>query len=109
MYLPGNCSPEEWIWERLGQKAEQWAQSLGADPGNLIVEIKKLDATYAMASDPQAAVTKTKLSSLATSLNTDSADICRKIARLETEDNNSEIQPLVSRLTDILQKWRSET
>ncbi len=109
VYLPGNCSPEEWIWERLDQKAEQWAQSLRADPGNLIAEIKKLDATYAMASDPRAAVTKSKLSSLATSLNMDSADICRKIARLETEDSDSEIQPLVSRLTDILQRWRSET
>lgn len=109
VYLPGNCSPEEWIWKCLsyGQKREQYAQTLGTDLGNLTVEIKKLDAAYAMASDPQADVAKSKLSSLANSLNTNSADICRKVARLETEDIDSDIQPLKSQLTDILQKWRS--
>lgn len=110
-YLPGNCSPEEWIWKCLGRKATQkrWAQSLGTDPGNLTAEIKKLDAAYSMASDPQPAVTKSKLDSLAVSLNMDSADICRKIARMETEDSDSEIQPLAVQLADILQRWRSGT
>ena len=110
-YLPGSCSPEEWIWECLGRNAgkERWAESLGTDSGNLTAEIKKLDAAYAMASDPQAAVTKSKLDSLAGILNMDSADICRKIARMETEDGDSEIQPLAAQLTDILQRWRSGT
>lgn len=109
VYLPGDCSPEEWIWKCLDRKTERWAQDLGTDSGNLTAEIKKLESAYAMASDPPAAVTKSKLSSLAVGLNTDSADICRKVARLETEDSDGEIQPLVAQLTDILQKWRGES
>ena len=108
-YLPGNCSPEQWIWECLKRKTLHYAENFGTDADNLAAEIKKLDAVYAKASDSPSVVTKSKLETLAATLNTDSADICRKTSRLETEDSDSEIQPLMTQLTDILQRWRGGT
>ena len=105
-YLPGNCPPEQWIWECLKRKTHRYAESLGTDGENLSTETRKLDAVYAKASDPPAVVAKSKLGNLAGALNTDSADICRKISRLEAEDSDSEIQPILTRLADILERWR---
>lgn len=108
-YLPGSCSPEEWIWECLKREGHSYADKLGIDVDNLVATITKLDALYAQASDSRAEIAKSRLMNLASELlNIDVADICRKIARLEAEDNNSAIQPLVAELTDMLQKWRDE-
>ncbi len=105
-YLPSDCSPEQWIWECLKREGYPYAGKLGTDAGNFAATIKKFDALYAQASDSGAEIAKNKLMNLASELNTDSADICRKISRLEAEDDNSTIQPLVSELTDMLQRWR---
>ena len=109
VYLPGDCPPEQWIWERLGKKTHRYAENLGTDADNLAAEMRKLDAAYAKASDSPAAIAKSKLGNLAAALNSDSADICRKISRLEAEDKDSEIQPLIAQLTDILERWRGGT
>ncbi len=107
VYLPGSCSPEEWIWkECLKKPGYPYASELGMDTDNFAATIKKLDAQYTQAPDSGTEIAKNRLNRLAAELNNDSAYLCRKISRLESEDNNSTIQPLVIELTDILQRWR---
>ena len=67
----------------------------------------RLDAIYDSASDPPSVIAKAKMRALADALEWDVPDICRVVARLETDRRGSEIEPLVRDLETVLLRWRS--
>ena len=107
-FLPGNASPEIWVWERLQQVGGDEAKELGIDQARLSTEMSRLDSVYNSASDSPSTITKTKLHGLADALFRSVPDICRVVARWEAGSPRSDIQPLVEDLEDALQAWRSQ-
>ena len=109
-FLPGDHAPEIWVWDCLKTKPDLWAQPqhLSMDRETLAREMSRLDATYDSASDRPSQIAKAKIGNLAESLHQDATDICRMVAKFESGDKRSDIQPLVEALKDILLQWRAE-
>ena len=106
LFLPGSATPESWVLEKLHQHLEIHASRLEIDPGDLSNLMNSLDATYALASESSSEISKNKFRSLAESLNRETSEICRIVARLEADRAESDIQPLVGELQGILRQWR---
>ena len=105
-FLPGSGTPESWVLEKLHQHFEAHALRLEIDPGDLLNLMNSLDATYALASESSSEIAKSKFRSLSDSLCRDPSEICRIVARLEADRQESDIQPLVDQLRGILRQWR---
>ena len=97
-FLPGSGTPESWVLEKLHQNLEAHASRLEIDPGDLLNLMNSLDATYALASESSSEIAKSKFRSLSDSLHRDPSEICRIVARLEADRQESDIQPLVGEL-----------
>ena len=106
-YLPGRAAPELWVWNGLRENLGDAARELGIEPADLSGRMNRLDSVYDSASDPPAQIAKTKLHGLAEPLDWNSQDICRVLARLETNRQESAIQPLVEGLESTLLQWRA--
>ncbi len=107
MYLPSDTSPEAWIWNRLSGDSSRFETELGFVPGSLANRIAQQDSTYAIASGTEAEKAKEKLRQLAESQNRTVTDICRIVARVESADEQSELQILADALSKVLINWRS--
>ena len=107
VFLPGASAPEAWVWETLRANPYASAGELGGEVAQLSGQISRLDSIYDSASDSLSNITKTKLRELARSLEWGVADVCRVVARKETERRESDIQPLVEGLENALLQWRA--
>ncbi len=106
-YLPGRAAPELWVWDGLRENLGDAAKEIGIEMGDLSGRMNRLDSVYDSASDSPAQIAKTKLHGLAEPLNWNPQDICRVLARLETNRQESAIQPLVEGLESTLLQWRA--
>ena len=106
LFLPGSGAPESWVLEKLHQHLGVHASRLEIDPGDLSNLLNRLDAIYASASDRSSEIAKNKFRSLSDSLHREPSEICRIMARLEADRQESDIQPLVGELRGILRQWR---
>ena len=107
LFLPGKESPESWLWDRLKTiRSDVVIEQLGIDRRGLSTTMNQLDAIYDSASDSPSEISKNKFRSLSESLHRDTSEICRIVARLEAEQEESDIQPLVNDLRGILRQWR---
>lgn len=107
LYLPGRDAPEAWLWKALPRCSERGAEVLGVDPGHLAKAMTQIDAVYASAGGSPSETAKEKLYDLSQQLERETSDICRLIGRLESERDDSDIQPVVEELETVLQAWRS--
>ena len=106
LFLPGDGAPETWVWKKLLDSSDADAAHLGTSQAGLSNVINQLDATYSLASDSPSEIAKSKFSILCEHLNREAPEVCRVVARLEAERKESDIQPLVESLQDILLAWR---
>lgn len=107
LYLPGNAAPESWVWDCLkNMSSEIVSEQLGIDQRGLISIMNQLDAMYKLAPESPSEIMKSKFRSLSNALHRDASDICRIVARLETDRTDSDIQPIVNELREILKQWR---
>ena len=106
-FLPGKDSPEIWIWGCLRESAEEFSAELGIAASDLAARLDRLDSFFDSAPDRPSEKTKHKLASLSEGVGWNPPDICRIVARLEAEDEGSDIQPLIEDLESELLKWRS--
>ena len=107
LFLPNRDAPEVWVWEMLRRNVPKAAGELHIAADELLDGMTRQDAMYASASDGPAEVAKAKLHGLSEPIGCAVPDVCRIIARLEVERKDSEIQPLVEKLEDMLLKWRA--
>ena len=105
-FMPGSA-PEAWVWEVLNSTPSEISGELGLAPGELSTRMVQLNAVYDSASDTLAQIVKTKLHALGHELGRLAPDIARVLARWETQRSESDIQPLVEQLQDMLQRWRA--
>ena len=108
LFLPGNEAPESWVWERLRYSfdLDLDVSQLGTNPSDLSNLMNQLDALYDSASDSASEIAKSKFRRLSESLHREGSEICRIVARLEVDQTESDLQPLVDELRGILRQWR---
>lgn len=105
LFLPGKEGPENWIWGKLQQISDPDTAQLGTNPGVLSTLMNQLDATYAPVSgSPE--TPKIKFRTLSEQLSREAPEVCRIVARLETGRKESDIQPFLEDLLQILLQWR---
>ena len=103
LFLPGNEAPESWVWNCLkDMHSERVSEQLGIDRQGLISIMNRLDAMYKLAAESPSEVMKSKFRSLSDALRRDASDICRIVTRLEADRADSEIQPILYELREIL-------
>ena len=107
LFLPGGDAPEIWVWNRLREVPADAPGELSILPDDLRAQMNELDSIYDSASDTPARITKTKLYVLGERLRRSAPQICRSIARSEADRPESDIQPLVEELENVLLRWRS--
>lgn len=107
LYLPGENAPEIWVWGRLSAN-QSAATALGIGLPELSSHINQLNQLFDSASDPPSQIAKTKLHNLANRLHRTSPEVCRVLARLEANLQESDIQPLVEGLESSLLNWRGQ-
>ena len=106
LFLPSNQAPESWVWDRLEHIPDVKTTQLGINRAGLANLMNQLDVDYALASDSPSEIGKNKFRSLAEDLRREPSEICRIVARLEADRQESDIQPLVGDLRGILRQWR---
>ncbi len=107
LFLPGRESPESWMWDRIKDiRSDVVIEQLGIERSVLTNVMSQLDATYNLASESLSDIAKNKFHSLSDELRRDTTEICRIVARLESDNRDSDIQPLVSDLRGIFRQWR---
>lgn len=108
LFLPGDDTPEAWVWQQMQQNAQDTARELSINKDDLINHLTRLNSIYDSASDSQAEIAKNKLYDLSENLNRNTPDICRIVSRLETRNPTSKIQPLTEELENTLITWRDQ-
>ena len=106
LFLPGGGTPENWVWDRLKHISDTEVQQFGINRANLSNLMGQLDALHDSASESPSEIAKSKFRSLSESLHREASEICRIVARLEADQKESAIQPLVGNLLGILRQWR---
>ena len=106
LYLPGGV-PEVWIWDTLRRDDGSVAAEMNVDFDELRRTIARLDSIYAQASDTPGEIAKSKLRQLAGTVRRRVPEVCRFVSRVESTRSESEIQPLVERLGESLERWRA--
>ncbi len=108
LFLPGEGSPELWVWQTLSNNTQEASGYLNTTQENLRKYIQKADGIFQENDDSKSAFAKGKLRSLADELahNDYGQKICRALAHHEAGNPKSEIQPLVGNLRDELNRWR---
>ena len=69
--------------------------------------MERLNAVFDSASDSPQNIAKTKMQGLAEALERDVTEVCRVVARRETQKHCSDIHPLARDLEEALLRWRS--
>ena len=106
LFLPGEGVPETWVWGKLRDFTDIVAANLSTTQAHLSNLMNQLDAVFDTASDPPSEIAKSKFNGLCERLNREGPEVCRMVAQLEAEHKESDIQPLVETLQDILLAWR---
>lgn len=106
LFLPGNGSPEEWIWSVVSRQMDAIAERLGAGAREFSDRIQRLDSIYDAAADKPSVIAKHKLFDLATFLHREAVSLCRIVVKVESESQHSEAQPLLEGLHEALMTWR---
>ena len=106
LFMPGRYAPEVWIWKALTRNATLCADELGITHSQLQALIGQANAVYDSASDSLSEIAKSKLRSLSEAIHRNAPEVCRIVAKLETHQDDSDIQPLVEGLENALLDWR---
>lgn len=105
LFLPGNTSPEHWLWEMLELHCEDYATSLGLTSED--VRRRMHDIEQLIAGDiRQHDVAKSRLDALASEVTQTSSGIARIVGRRETEERENEIADFLIPFTEQINEWR---
>ena len=105
LFLPGEGPPEEWMWEVLSDRPEQYealvgmsAQDIRGEMGRIrqVMEGKLQRGGYA----------KAMMDAFARRLNRRAADLARIVGRREAEEGGFYMGELLARLTERINLWR---
>lgn len=107
VYLPGNDSPEVWIWNLLQSKADIYSTVFGMERSVFSGKLRDIESLYSGAADKPSAIAKGKLTSLADAAARTTPELIRLIAKTEAALNTGDVYDLSARLEDTVRQWRT--
>ncbi len=106
-FLPGDAGPEAWAWEQLKENADECATEFGIRANELIQRMRRIDSVFDATAGKPSDIAKYKIAQLAEFFDRSVADLCRTVAYSEAKRKKSEVQPLITDLTEAVSRWRS--
>lgn len=101
--MPGDGSPERWIWDALRRRADSYGELPGvADPARLLDRIESV----AEGAVRQGEADKALLALLAGQAEGGRDEIARLCGRLETEAKGGGMAEFAAALENQIQRWR---
>ena len=104
LFLPGNASPEQWVWEILNTQANGYAGIFGLTVADMTAMTARV-ADLVEGAVQQRDKAKAALGALADDISRTVPDIARSIAKREAEKNT--IPELLVALKDQIGRWRN--
>ena len=105
MFLPGNGSPEEWIWRTIERDKEGYAEAIGTSATDLAQQNAKMERLF-QATDKQQETYKNMLRGFAEGLKRSESEVARIVGRREAERNSGEIAAFTISLEEQIARWR---
>ena len=105
LFLPGDRSPESWIWGALRERPNAYSESLGITPTDMEHSMHRIDQLVSGAVSQQDR-DKTALEAFASELNRTVPDIARIVGQREAEANMGEVANLLVQLEEQINAWR---
>jgi predicted ATPase len=107
LFLPGNETPETWIWGRLARASGDYAREFGLPPERFRQLLEHYDQTFAGAADTPVRIAKQKLELLAEELRRETSELCRAVGRLEAARESSGLDVFTADLKAEIESWRT--
>lgn len=106
LFLPGEESPEVWIWDSMRRNVEEHAEVLGLTTGEMRRRMRATEQIFEGSIGRKGDVAKGCLDVFATDLNRRSRDVARIAGRVETEKGGGGMAEFVGRLQEQIEMWR---
>ena len=103
LFLPGDAAPEQWLWDTIGQRRDDYAIRLGLTASDLERAMHDLEQVAAGAVRQRDAA-KAAVGALASNLDRTVPDLARIVGQREAEANA--IPELLAALTEQITAWR---
>ena len=104
LFLPGDAAPEQWMWDTIGQRRDDYAIRLGLTAPDLERAMHDLEQLAAGAVQQRDDAAKAAVGALASNLDRTVPDLARIFGQREAEANA--IPELLAALTDQITVWR---
>ena len=106
LFLPGNGSPEQWIWGTLKNSHSTYAEELGMpDLLQNINNIEKMVEGVVRQNKP----VKVALSELAETTERNKTEIARIVGKIEAQNPNGEVRVFLAEFEERLKAWRQSS
>ena len=103
LFLPGEVSPEQWLWETIRSRRDDYALKFGLTPEDLNNKMRELDQ-LAIGAVQQRDAARTALGTFATDLQRRVPDIARIVGQQEADRNA--IPEFLADLEAQISRWR---
>lgn len=108
-FLPGQDGPEQWVWERLQEKSDLFAERLGIAAETLRSELRALAQSFAASTDKKPEVAKQRLQVLVEGMGRELTAVCREVSRHEASADDGTLIEFRDMLHDAIRDWRSQS
>ncbi|MBF0160247.1 MAG: hypothetical protein HQL58_12070, partial [Magnetococcales bacterium] len=106
IFLPGNASPEQWIYDRLEQQTGEYAELFGLPVSVLRNNLQDIRQLYLSATDKPADVAKNQLQTLAETIQRDVGTVARHVGYAEA--GRGDMNRFVEELKEAINRWRMQ-
>ena len=105
LFLPSDGSPEEWIWEVLEHRPNEYENQLGMSEKDIQEQMRAIQQMMATSLE-KGKPTKRMVNALARRLNRSVVDLARIVGRQEAETAGYQVSDLVRGLEGRINLWR---
>ena len=105
LFLPGEGPPEEWMWEALSDRPEEYQALVGMSAEDITREMENVRQVME-GKLQRGGYAKAMMDAFARRLNLRTADLARIVGRREAGDGGFYMGDLLARLTERINLWR---
>ncbi len=108
LFLPGDGSPEQWVWEILGRQTQEYGNALGLSAPDLERRMREIEQLFE-GSVRQVDMGKSTLRTFADELDRAAEDVARIAGRTEAEAKRGDMARFRVELQEQINAWRQES
>ena len=107
LFLPGDQSPEAWLWDCLRHRTAHYAEVFKMDPQTLASVLDLHEGLFAGATDSKRNIAKHRLDALAEDIRWEVPSIARFVGQHEALISDGALVEFCDQLHDMIERWRS--